>query len=495
MEIKEIEKIEPKEILSWFKKICKIPHGSYHEEQISKWLASQCKRLGCEVKVYPSGMILAKQKATKGCGKWPTVLLQSHMDMVLVKTSDCKKNLVKQAIQPYYDPDDGQIKAKETSLGADDGIGVAIQLAIMSNKDIVHGPIEHLFTVNEEDRAGKCVLDDMHLGDLDAKYYINIDGHSFSELIYGSCGCSTLVYDNPLEWIPNKSKINAYNVTFSGLVGGHSGMYITRPHINPIVFLAQCIIDFAEENNCEIPIFKFDGGPINNSLPMFAKVNLLMTKDNFDKFQTFVNNQLAIVKKVAQNQEENALISFQNIERPGQVYSWETSKRILLFASLAPNKVFTLKMNSYDMYSSSNLGFICIDHGKLEMDFKVRSFIYKDIERIVRRITSLGKLLGFTKCSEASKLYSFINDITKNHLAEVWNIAYQQIIGKPIKFVSVPGGLECASICLKNPKMIPNTICVNTTLQNCHSATESLNVADTIKFWEIIKLALAKLKD
>lgn len=494
MEIKEIEKIEPKEVLSWFKKICEIPHGSYHEEQISKWMVEQCKNLGCEVKVYPSGMILAKQKATKGCENWPTVLLQSHLDMVLAKVDGCKKDLVKEPIEPYYDPETGLIKAKGTSLGGDDGIGVATQLAIMANPTIIHGPLEHLFTVNEEDHPGQCIIDDIQNGDLTAKYYINVDGECLHDLVYGGAGCSTMKYNCPVELIPNNTKLNAYNVTLNGFTGGHSGNNITRPHINPIVFLAQCIIDFAELNNYEVPIFKFDGGPINNSLPVYAKVNLLLTEDKFEKFKRFILNQLLLAKKVAQKQEDGAVVLFDKVENPDKTYSWETSKRILLFAALAPNKVFTQSINSQKMYSSSNLGFICIDDGRVNIDFKVRSFVDSEIQRTIRKISSLGKLLGFENFTQEGRLFAFINDITNNYVAQIWSSAYHDLVGGQINFLAVPGGLECATLCAKNPQMTGNTISVNTTLYNCHSPSEGFNVSDTVKFWKLIKVVLSRLK-
>ncbi|XQP55786.1 MAG: M20/M25/M40 family metallo-hydrolase [Mycoplasmoidaceae bacterium] len=493
MEIREIENIEPKEIMSWFKKICAIPHGSYHEEAISKWLAEECKKAGCEVKVYPSGMILAKQKATPGCENWPIVLLQSHMDMVLAKTENTTKDLLKDPIEPYYDTATGMIKAFDTTLGADNGIGVAIELAIMNNPSIVHGPIEHLITVNEEDLPGKCVADEMKLGDIDAKYYLNLDGETFSELTYGGAGCTTMKYNVPIQSVPNTQR--AFSIMLSGLKGGHSGVNIVRPHINAIEFIAECATDFASLNKAEFSISKFEGGPINNSLPIYCKLDIVMEQKLCDKFKRFLVNQLLIAKKVCQGFEEGAVLDFDYIDAPTKVYPFEVAKKIFLFASLAPNKVFTADPSSHSMYSSSNLGFISIENDTLRMDFKVRSFLDGEIQRKVRKIKSLGELLGFTHFEQSGQVYAFINDLTHNHAAHVYSQAYEEIVGKPIKQMAVAGGLECASICLKNPAMTQNTVCISTTLHNCHSPSESLSVQDTVKFWKVLKLTLARLKD
>lgn len=492
MEIREIENIEPKEVMVWFKKLCAIPHGSYHEEAISKWVADVCQKAGCEVKVYPSGMILAKQKATPGCEEWPVVLLQSHLDMVLAKTDKCTKDLIKEPVEPYYDTETGQIRAFDTSLGGDDCLGVAAQLAIMHNPSIVHGPLEHLFTINEEDHPGECVINDMKYGDIEARYYINIDAENFNELFYGGAGCTTMKYDDPIQEINNVHP-NAYSISLTGLSGGHSGVNITRPHINPIEFLAQCVYDFAWLNHTEFTLSKFEGGPINNSLPTYAKMDVIMEPKLFEKLTRFLTSQLLVTKKVAQGCEENAILEFNPIEAPKKTYSFETSRKILLFAALAPNKVFTMAKQGNMMFSSSNLGFISTEGGRLKLDFKIRSFMDGEIQRKVRKIKSLGDLLGFTNFTQEGKIFSFINDITNNYCADVYAECYEKVVGKPIKKVICPAGLECAIVCLKNPSMTQNTISVNTTLFNCHSPTEGISIPDTIKFWKVLKLTLSKL--
>ena len=494
MEIREIENIEPKEIFGWFKKMCAIPRGSYHEEAISKWLAETIQKAGCEVKVYPSGMILAKQKATPGCEDWPVVLLQSHMDMVLAQSEDSTADLLKDPIDPFFDTETGTIRANNTTLGADNGIGVATQLAIIHNPSIVHGPLEHLFTVNEEDLPGKCIMDDMKLGEITAKYYLNLDGEDFRDLTYGGAGCSTMKYDCPLEQIQPKGP-KCFSVSLTGLMGGHSGVNITRPHINPIEFIAQCALDFAELNKVEFEVSKFDGGPINNSLPTYCKLDVIMEQKLFDKFKRFLTNQILISKKVCQGCEENVVLDFNNAEMPDKAYSFATIKKVFLFASLAPNKVFTTAKKGGNMYSSSNLGFVSIENGKLRMDFKVRSFLDGEIQRKVRKIKSLGTLLGFTEFEQSGQLFAFINDITHNHASDIYAQAYEEITGQPIRKLTVAGGLECAVVCMKNPSMTSNTICIATTLNNCHSPYESVSVQDTIKFWKVLKLTLSRLKE
>ena len=237
-------------------------------------------------------------------------------------------------------------------------------------------------------------------------------------LAFGGAGCTTMKYDCEIEQKNNPGK-NAYSVSLVGLTGGHSGVNINRPHINAIEFLAQCTYDFARLNQIEFNISKFDGGPINNSLPVYAKIDLLMEPKQFEKFKRFAINQLILAKRVAQKQEEEAVLAFDKLDAPKKVYSEEDSMKILLFASLAPNKEFTQTLGENKMFSSSNLGFICIDDGRVRLDFKARSFIDGEVQRTVRKIKSLGLLLGFKECTQQGQLMAFINDIKHNTAAQI----------------------------------------------------------------------------
>ncbi|MCQ3907596.1 MAG: hypothetical protein MJ219_02395 [Mycoplasmoidaceae bacterium] len=403
------------------------------------------------------------------------------MDMVLAKTEDSTADLEREPIDAFYETETGTIRANNTTLGGDDGVGLAAMLAVIHDPSIIHGPIEHLFTVNEEDLPGKCIMEDMKLGDINAKYYLNIDGENFNELTYGGAGCSTMKYNCPIPQVDTKGK-QCFRVSLTGLLGGHSGVNITRPHINPIVFIAQCAIDFASLNNVEFAISKFDGGPINNSLPTYCKLDVIMEQRLFDKFKRFLTNQILISKKVCQGYEDAAVLTFDRVPTPKKAYAFDVAKKIFLFASLAPNKVFTASKKSNNMFSSSNLGFVSIDNGMLRIDFKIRSFLDGEVQRKVRKIKSLGDLLGFTEFEQTGQLYAFINDIAHNHAADIYSQAYEDIMGRPIQKLTVAGGLECAVVCLKNPSMTHNTICIATTLSNCHSPYESFSVQDTVKF-------------
>jgi len=490
----DIENIEPKELLFWFKKICEIPHGSYHEKQLSDWLTKTFKELGCyEVKQYPSGMVLAKLKATPGYEKRKTALLQGHMDMVLAKTTDCPKDLTKEHIDVYYDSEQEWITAQKTSLGADNGGAVAAMLAICANKDIPHGPLEFLLTVNEEDKCGECIIADLQPEDIKAELYINMDGAYVNELLHGSAGCITDKFTNPVTYIPADKKLITFRVELTGLRGGHSGIEVHKPHINAIIFLAEAMLNFINHYRTVANIVSFTGGPVNNAIPIFANADVMVSDDHAGEFEEYIRNCLNVAKKVAQNTEPDANIKITRLEKPAEeMISAKDSYHLYSTIVCAPNGCFTPETSYRCMFSSSNLGFVEITPQTKEFkcDYKIRSFLDKDVERLAHKFTNYMTIMGYPKHEYQCKCSSFVNDIDSNISAQCWIHAYKKITGKDIDVQICPGGLELPEICKKVDGLMPNAISVATTIIKEHSPDEVLPLAEYKIFWATLKEVL-----
>ena len=491
----DIENIEPKEVLYWFKEICKIPHGSYHEEAISKWLAAKCKELGChEVKVYPSGMILAKQKATAGCENKNVVLLQAHMDMVLAKTPDCPKDLTKDPITPYYDSEKDWIRAEKTSLGADDGMGMAEMLAIMENKDgkIQHGPIEYLFSTNEEDKPGECYkTDNFQATDSDATYYINLDGTTTDCIVYGSAGCITACYDNEVEFIEKDMQFPTFRINLTGFKGGHSGIEIHRPHINAIIFLAETLLSFAKTYKTTVCLSHLHGGPINNAIPVFAHALVNIDEKHAKDLVAWFQKALVVAKQVAQGEEDAVKVEVTRAEEQAtQCLGVHDTIRTLVAIACCPNKVFTSKKDNTCMFSSSNLGFVDLDSRtkRFKADFKIRGFIDDDVTRTLLRINYYMENFHWSNYTVQGLCKSFINDVNTNASAQTWIKAYSTTRGgKEPRTALCPGGLEVTDLCLKKPEITPNTISIAATVFEEHSPSEAVPIHDLKIFWATLK--------
>ena len=491
----DIENIEPKEVNYWFKKICEIPHGSYHEEALSKWLAKTCKELGChEVKVYPSGMILAKQKATPGCEGKNTVLLQSHMDMVLAKTADCEKDLTKEPITAYYDSEKDWLTAEKTTLGADNGAGVAEMLAIMENKngDIVHGPIEYIFSTNEEDKCGECYkLDNFKAEDSDATYYLNLDGTATDAIIYGSAGCITACYDNEVNFIKKDMQFPTFRISLSGFKGGHSGTQIHLPHINAIVFLAETLLSFAKTYKTTVCLSHLHGGPINNAIPLFAHADVNIEEKHAKDLVSWFQKALILAKKVAQGEDDGVKVEITRAEKQAtECLGVHDTIRTLVAIACCPNKVFTAKKDNTCMFSSSNLGLADLDSRtkRFKADFKIRGFIDDDVTRTLLKINYYMDNFNWPNYTVQGLCRSFLNDVNTNAAAQTWIKAYIKIRGgKEPRPILCAGGLEITELCLRKPEVTPNTICVAATVFNEHSPLEALPIHDLKIFWAVLK--------
>jgi len=493
MKIYDIEKLDPKDVTKWFKAISKIPHGTYHEEAISKFLAESCKEAGAEVIRYKSGMVLAKLPATKGYEEAPVTLLQSHMDMVLAKTAECKKDLLKDPITVYYDTETGYVRGEETSLGADDGLGVAMMLAIAHDKNLKHGKLELIFSTAEEDNPGVCI-NDMKPDDIESTYYINLDGDHIDSLVYGGAGTVTVKYSENVSYVKRPAGYVSVKIELSGFMGGHSGIHIDKPHINAITFLSETLTNFADEFKTKIGLFNIYGGPVNNSIPLIARAEIQIEKERVDDLETYFNNALALAKTIAQGNEEKVKLNISRMNEQTKMMPFDLSRRILLIGDLCPNKVFTEALDRKTMYSSSNLGYMVIEHDKLQWDFKVRSFVDAEAYRTTKQIIKLMSLIGFDNWYYQGALSAFINDITNNKVAILWEEMHKQVTGRVLGKSASAGALESASFCKVNPIMTENTIIVNATVLYEHSTKEAFVLKDLQAFWKILKLVLENIK-
>lgn len=488
----DIENIEPKQVLYWFKKISEIPHGSYHEEAISKYVADVCKKFCDDVIVYRSGMILAKQKGTKGYEDRTPILLQSHLDMVLAKTTDCPKDLTKEHIDVYYDPELDVITAQNTTLGGDNGLGVAAMLAIMENRnnDIEHGPLEYCFTVNEEDKPGECITIDFKPEDSKARYYVNVDGAGVHELIYGSAGTITAKYDNKVNFIEKDMSFPTFRINLTGFKGGHSGVEIHKPHMNAIVFLAETLLSFVKTYNTTVCLSHFHGGPINNAIPVFAHADVNIDPKHASDLQAWFQRALTVAKKVCQGHENNVQVEITRLEKQATTcLNVHDTLRMLVAIACCPNKVFIPKDDYKVMFSSSNLGLVNLDaeSKSFKADFKIRGFIDEDVTRNVLKISYYMSNFGWPNFTVQGLCKSFINDVKTNAAARSWMNSYKKITGRDLKAEIIGGGLELTEFCAKRPSITPNTICVGPTIYKEHSPDEAAPIEDLKLFWKTMK--------
>ena len=279
----KMTELEPKAIFHYFNEICKVPRPSKKEERMTEWLLKTGKELGLESKRDKAGNVLISKPATKGKENVTPVIFQAHMDMVCEKNNDTKFDFEKDAIQAYVDGE--WLKAKGTTLGADDGIGVAIALAFLADKKIKHGPIECLFTVDEE--TGLTGAFALEPGFMTGKILLNLDSEDWGEIFIGCAGGKDTVATYECEYedeIPEDSV--AYKVTVGGLLGGHSGDDINKNRGNAVKLLNRILWNAYQEYDARIA--DINAGNLRNAIAREGWAIVTMPKGKAAAFRKYV---------------------------------------------------------------------------------------------------------------------------------------------------------------------------------------------------------------
>ncbi|EFU7310746.1 beta-Ala-His dipeptidase, partial [Salmonella enterica] len=295
----ELSQLSPQPLWDIFAKICSIPHPSYHEEQLAEHIVSWAKEKGLYVDRDQVGNILIRKPATAGMENRKPVVLQAHLDMVPQKNSDTVHDFTTDPIQPYIDGE--WVKARGTTLGADNGIGMASALAVLADDNVVHGPLEVLLTMTEE--AGMDGAFGLQSGWLQADILINTDSEEEGEIYMGCAGGIDFTSNLPLTREAVPAGFACFKLTLKGLKGGHSGGEIHLGLGNANKLLARFLAGHAEE--LDLRLIDFNGGTLRNAIPREAFATLAVATDNVGALKTLVNAYQDILKNELAEKEKN----------------------------------------------------------------------------------------------------------------------------------------------------------------------------------------------
>lgn len=269
-------------------------------------------------------------------------------------------------------------------------------LAVMSDNSIKHGPIQFCFTTNEEDNPGVCIKNDLKKEDIFSHYYVNVDGTGVDRLTYGSAGCITAKYDNPVEYVLCDN-LKSYHIELTDYRSGHSGAEIHKPHLNAIVQLAEVLLTCINQGKLLIQVTNFLGGPINNAIPAYASCDVQIKESDVAIIENFFKTNFILCKKICQGYEEKINFKISKCkEHNSNALSVKDTIRFLTTITCCPNKVFIPEKNFKCMFSSSNIGYVelCSKCKKFKVDYKVRGFIDDDVERNVNKIHAYMTYFG-----------------------------------------------------------------------------------------------------
>ncbi|KAA0003784.1 MAG: aminoacyl-histidine dipeptidase [Thermoplasmata archaeon] len=456
--------IEPKEIWKHFEEICKIPHCSKHEEKLGEYIINIAKEKGLEVQKDEIGNVVVRKKASPGYEHVPTVILQGHIDMVCEKNKDVEHDFEKDPIPVYQDGE--YLKAKGTTLGADNGVGVAIALAIME-KDIVSGNLEFLFTVDEE--TGLTGASHLKPDFIKGRMLLNLDSEEFGSIYIGCAGGGNSTIRLPLTFIPSNE--NGLQIMVKGLRGGHSGTDIDKGRANAIKLLARILW-----NIDGYKLSSIEGGDKHNAIPREASAVILPSDE--EKVRKVAKDIEALLREEFSSTEPNLAIEIKNIE-VRRLLSDESQQKVLHLLMALPHGVLAMSQDVKGLVeTSTNLATVRTNDA-LEILMSSRSSVKSSLQFIMQVIRAIGEMAG-AEVKEGD-LYPGWKPNLNSRLLHIASETYKELFGKEPEKKAIHAGLETGIIGEKIGNM--DMISIGPQIEYPHSPDERVHIPSVQKFY------------
>jgi dipeptidase D len=479
-----IAELAPPAVWEHFYQLTQIPRPSHHEEEASAFLNEFGENLGLETIVDDVGNVLIRKPASPGRVDRPGVILQAHMDMVPVKTSDSDHDFENDPIAAVIA--DGWVRADRTTLGADDGIGVALIMALLEDKTLVHGPLEALFTVNEEDGFGG--VNALQPGVLRGAMLINVDSEEEGVFTIGSAGGVNVDTKATYPEEPTPGDMTGVRLEVIGLQGGHSGIDIGRGRGNAIKLLARLLWSVEEE--FAIRVASIAGGERYNAIPHEAMAIMAVPESEATPLTDFVQMFAATVKQELAATEPELAIIVTPAELPRMVMTRDAQGRIVGALYGSPNGVMRMSDSVPGLVeTSANLGTVSAADGQLSAGFLVRSAVDSARDDVGQMIGSVWTLAGLQTTTH--DVYSGWAPDPDSPLLGLMQAVYLDLFGHETRIMAVHAGLETSVIGAKYPGL--DMISVGPTMQDVHSPREQLEVASVGKVYDLLVATLERI--
>lgn len=478
----EIKNLKPECIWQNFYKLTQVPRPSGHLEKIQQFLLDFGKEAGVEVFKDPAGNIVMRKPAAPGYENRKGVILQAHMDMVPQKTPESTHNFETDPIQTWIDGD--WVKAKGTTLGADNGMGVAAIMAVMEAKDMQHGPVEALITADEE--TGMYGANDLPAGELQGDILMNLDSETWGKFVIGSAGgidvTATLGYK---EVETDKDDI-AVKVTVKGLRGGHSGLEIHEGRGNANKLMVQIVREAIED--CEARLASWHGGNMRNAIPFKAETVLTLPKENLDAMKELVddwretfNDQYKIIEP------QGIEVLLEETAAPACELPEEIQDNIVDAIYACHDGVVRMIPSYPDVVeTSSNLAIIDIEGGKAAVKILARSSREDMKGYIVNTLESCFNMAGMKV--ETAGSYGGWDPNPDSEVLHHLLKTYKEMFSEDGIIQVDHAGLECSIILGKYPHL--DVVSFGPTMKSPHTTTERCLIPTIEPFWKLLRKAL-----
>lgn len=473
--------LEPQALFEFFEALCAIPRGSHHTGAISEYLVSFAQQRGLRCRRDELDNVIIWKDAAPGYEDAPAVMLQGHMDMLVEKDRDCSRDTDRDGLDIFVDGD--EIGAHGTTLGADDGIGVAMMLAALDDDRLLHGPLECVFTADEE--VGMQGVRGLDVADLRAKLMINLD--SLEERVFTvSCAGSTRVVSTlPLKRAPFDGHVCALMV--DGLIGGHSGEDIHRGRANANHLMGRALMEIMEKT--ELRLLTISGGAKDNTIPrdaaaLIAVADVEAAKAAASELAEALESEYRATEKKIRVRLFPTRSSFVPMDA-------DSTRRAATFLYCAPNGVQVMSAEVPGLVQTSlNFAQVYTEDDKLVSRFMIRSSINSQAQDIAHRVMALTAALGGSSTIPAA--YSAWQYRPDSRLREVMTDAFRMVYGAEPRIAALHASLECGILSGKIPDL--DCISIGPDVLNVNTTRERLRISSAWRTWVLLRQTLRRLK-
>ncbi len=477
-----LDELEPQEVFYYFEELSKIPRGTFNTKAVSDYCVRFARERNLEVIQDDLNNVIIKKPGTEDYKHSEPVIIQGHLDMVCEKTKDSTHDFTKDPLKLYVE--DGFVRARDTTLGADDGIAIAIALALLDSSNIVHPPLEAVFTVDEE--VGMDGAKGIDLSSLKGKMLLNLDSDDEDTIISGCAGGASFRMKLPIERKAEQG--TCLTVTINGLKGGHSGVEIGQQRGNANKLAGRLLNRLSQ--NMSVSLCDIQGGAKDNVIPSMCKFTILV-QDSV-KAEMIIENMLYVWKKEFGSDEPGLDITLKknsNTERA--VMTEPDMQRVIFFITHCQNGVYGYSRSLDGLVETSdNLGIVSSGETSISFILLIRSSVSSKLEELKEAFISWAKFLGGTY--EISGEYPAWMYKEDSKIRPIVAEVFEKVYGKKPEIATIHAGLECGLLTGKKPEL--DCVSFGPRMHDIHSVNERLDIASTWRMWTIIKEILKKCK-
>jgi len=476
-----LSNVEPKQVWKHFEAIAAIPRPSRKEDAARSYVLAQAKRLGLEAVQDKVGNVVVRKPARPGRENAPMALLQGHLDMVCEKNEGTNFNFDTDGIKLVRDGD--WLKADGTTLGSDNGVGVAAALAVMESEDIAHGPLEFVFTIDEE--TGLTGAAEFPPGLLKSKYFLNLDNEEKGTICIGCSGGVNTTARKKVSRHGAKAGSAALRIKVFGLKGGHSGVDIHLGRGNAVRILGAVLQRAFDIPSVELAELK--GGSAHNAIPREAWAVVTVDKGHADELKKLVAQAQADYKSDLGGFDPDVQITAEEVAAPQQVIEAADAKAVAdLLASIHHGVIAMSPDVPGLVQNSTNLATVSVSGDTVEVVTSQRSAIESSRNAIARMVGTICRLAGFEVQHGAG--YPGWKPDPNSEIVKKLQVAHKEVFGNEAKLIAMHAGLECGVIGEKYPGM--QMASFGPQIENPHSPNERVQISSVDMFWKLLRRAL-----